>query len=411
VLFPHRNYSRSYVETFVVCLFLLVTATQPLLAQTFTVLHSFSGLDGAVPHSGLTLDAAGNLYGTTFGGGNEAGTVFKLTHTGSGWVLNPLYRFLDNGDGASPAARVVFGRDGALYGTTYSGRPAGVVYKLQPPVSFCRAVLCPWTETVLYTFSGGADGDTPAYGPVVFDPAGALYGTTLYGGSGNCGGVGCGTVYKLSRSGNSWIETVVHNFLPQGDGHEPESGLAFDSAGNLYGTTGLGCAGNGCVYRLAPSGSDWIESVIYSFTGGSDGGAPAAGLIFDRTGKVYGATPTEGPQDGGTIFQMTASEGNWQLSTIYGMPHGIGPQNSLVTDASGNLYGTTTSGGAHGYGTVFKLASTGGGWNYTSLHDFTGGSDGGNPQCELALGTDGVVYGTASTGGDRGLGVVFEIAP
>ncbi len=190
-------------------------------AQTFTVLHQFSGPDGAAPVAGLTMDRAGNLYGTALIGGQGfqycnlgCGTVFKLTHNSSGWVFTPIYIFTGP-DGANPQARVVFGPDGALYGTATQGgaNGRGVVFQLRPPATFCKAVQCLWTETILHNFALSNDGSYPGAGDLLFDRAGNIWGTT-----GDGGDFFSGTVYELVRSNGSWTENVIHSFGAPGDG-------------------------------------------------------------------------------------------------------------------------------------------------------------------------------------------------
>jgi uncharacterized repeat protein (TIGR03803 family) len=208
-------------------------------AETWTVIHSFSGPDGSGPSAGLTMDAAGNLYGTASQGGtHNQGAVFKLTHKSSGWIFTPLYSF-SGPDGSYPSSRVMIGPDGTLYGTTTYGGAAGygAVFRLQPPAGFCHSFQCPWTETVLYSFQGGSNGKEPAYGDLVFDQQGNIYGTALEGGinGSNCYGLGCGVVYKLTRSGNSWTYSLVYSFLGGDDGAAPYAGVIRDAAGNLYG--------------------------------------------------------------------------------------------------------------------------------------------------------------------------------
>jgi uncharacterized repeat protein (TIGR03803 family) len=234
------------VNCWLLILLMAAVLSVPAAAQTFTVLHSFSGADGGTPKSGLTMDRAGNLYGTTMVGGNYnpscfantgCGTVFKLSHSGTGWVLSQLYRFNGTSDGATPMARVVLGPDGALYGTTYYFGPNndGTVFKLQPPATFCHSVSCPWTETTLIGLAQST-GDAPL-GDLTFDAAGNIYGTTALGGVfENCEGSGCGVVYKLSHSGGTWTEDILYNFTDGADGASPRGGVIFDQAGNLYGT-------------------------------------------------------------------------------------------------------------------------------------------------------------------------------
>src|SRR5208283_5470708 len=200
----------------VVAFGLTVVATQAAHAQpTYKVLHNFTGgQDGGGPSAGLTMDRAGNLYGVTYDGGSGYGAVFKLKRVGSAWLFSPLYSFAGGNDGAGPnLAPLVFGPDGSLYGTTYQaadggcygGNGCGTVFKLQPAAAACKTALCPWTETVLYRFTGGSDGGNPV-GPLVFDKTGNIYGTARFGATPGCFGYGCGTVYKLTKSGGSWIQ-------------------------------------------------------------------------------------------------------------------------------------------------------------------------------------------------------------
>ncbi len=258
---------RLFLSAIVILMSLTVVGTRPMQAQTFNVIHTFTGgQDGAYPEAGVTLDNAGNLYGTASGGGlHHDGTVYQLKHTGSAWTFNPLYNF-NGDDGASPQARVIFGPNGTLYGTTtYGGtRDDGTVFNLRPSPRACTAVLCPWTETVLYGFMPGVDGTVP-YGDLVFDQAGNLYGTTEDGGL-----YAQGTVYELTPSGSTWTESVLYNFSGSygsgNDGANPASGVIFDNAGNLYGTTsGGGLFGFGTIFQLTPSGPGWKENILYNF--------------------------------------------------------------------------------------------------------------------------------------------------
>ena len=253
---------------------LTMGVSQSAQAQTFNVLYNFTGgQDGAHPYAGVTMDAAGNFYGTANVGGDltcnpphGCGTVYELKHKGSGFIFNPLYSFGVGPDGGIPTAPVVFGRDGALYSTTsYGGiNGKGTVFNLRPQPRACSTALCPWSETVLYSFKGGANGDGSNPIGLLFDHAGNIYGTTSGGGT-----YGGGTVYELTSSGGGWTESVLHTLGGAGDGSLPyRSVMVFDNAGNLYGTTALGGASNyGTVFQLTPSGSGWTEKVIYNFTG------------------------------------------------------------------------------------------------------------------------------------------------
>jgi uncharacterized repeat protein (TIGR03803 family) len=401
-----------------------VVLTQSAQAQTFKVIHTFTGgADGAQPEGGLTLDQAGNLFGTALEGGNggcdfgSCGTVFKLSHKGSNWLFNTLYAF-SGSDGESPGAGVIFGPDGSLYGTTEMGDIDGTVFNLRPSPTACKTALCSWTHTVLYSFTGQrGDGANPGGAGVIFDRARNIYGTTVFGGGGNCAHSFCGVVYKLTPSNGVWTESVLHIFAAGSDGGNPGGGVILDNAGNLYGTTqlggGYGCGGYGCgtVFEMTPSGNQWTETILYSFHGGSDGNWPTGGLIADHSGNLYGAAPLGGAFGGGTVFELSPSNGNWTFNLLYSLTGGDGPWGSLVMDAAGNLYGATNEEGAYGVGTVFKLTPSGGGWTYTDLYDFTGGNDGEYPICSVILDANGNIYGTAAGGGAYGYGVVWEITP
>lgn len=402
----------------------------PIAAQTFTVIHNFSGgQDGSQPVAGLTIDKAGNFYGTASAGGAGYGTVFKLTHKNSGWTFNPLYSFTGGNEGASPKAPVALGANGTLYGTTAGGGNDGfgTVYNLKPSAVACKSALCPWRETVLYGFRGLPDGAYPESG-VVFDQAGNIYGTTQNGGTGDCDIyhlLGCGIVYELTASGGGWTENVLYSFQ-QNVGAWPDGRIVFDKAGNLYGVcvfcgpifceSGIGVGGS--VYELSPSGSGWTAQALYGFTDGSDGGFPRGGLIFDASGNLYGTTEGNGSGGGGTVFELMAASGSWAFSTIYSFSGSLaGPLDNLAMDAAGNLYGTTYGDGIYRYGSVFKLTPSNGSWTYSSLHDFTGGSDGAFPYSDVVFDGDGNLYGTASEGGNLncgapgGCGVVWKITP
>jgi uncharacterized repeat protein (TIGR03803 family) len=261
-----------------------------------TVLYTFTGLyDGAFPYAGLIMDAGGSLYGTTSSGGFPpyTGLVFKLDKSGHETVL---YYFLNRGDGDYPLAGVIMDANGNLYGTTYYGGAsgAGTVFKLDTT----------GTETVLYSFTGGADGSNPVAG-VIMDTEGNLYGTTEFGGtSPNCGSLGCGVVFKLDTNNNK--ETVLHTFgNGKGEGANPTAGLVLDAKGNLYGTTeygGGGSNGAGMVFKLDTANK---ETKLEVFTGGKDGGFPYAGLIRDKAGNLYGTG-----QFGGNLTDCTNNISN-----------------------------------------------------------------------------------------------------
>ncbi|MFZ0793989.1 MAG: choice-of-anchor tandem repeat GloVer-containing protein [Candidatus Korobacteraceae bacterium] len=406
---------------------LLVLAATSVHAQTFTVLHSFSRTDGWFPDAGLTIDRAGNLYGTTADGGTLGGsccgTVFKMSQRGSGWVLSELHLFSGGSDGTTPLARVVFGPDGTLYGTASGGglNGDGVVFNLQPPATACKSVSCPWIETILFPFQGYSN---PS-GDLVFDATGNIYGTTFNGGNySDCAPLGCGTLYQLAKSGGVWTEDIIHIFTGGTDGQHPDSGVIFDPAGNLYGTA----VGNpnqngnnaGLVFQFVPSGGGWTENVLYQFQpGGQDGEYPYAGLVFDPAGNLYGTTTVGGSNGGGIFYELSPSGSDWNFTSQYSFPRpgfatAGGPYEALIRDGAGNLYGTTATDGANGFGAVFKLTPSNGGWIYTSLHDFNF-NDGYYP-LNVVMDARGNLYGITSYGGNTsdcqyGCGVIFEITP
>jgi uncharacterized repeat protein (TIGR03803 family) len=394
---------------------LIVVSTESAQTQTYKVLYNFTGSqDGAYPKAGLTMDRGGNLYGTAYqGGSSNRGTVFNLTRTGSGWIFSTLYSFTGRLDGGAPIARVVFGPDGSLYGTTEFGGfncgvGCGTVFNLK--VTPCTNTLCPWAETVLYRFSGSSDGANPGYGDLTFDGAAHIFGTTFFGGN-NAQGV----VYKLTAQHGNWTESALYRFTGANDGGNPYSSVIFDKAGKLYGSAYAGGThGYGTVFQLKPSGSSWTENTVYAFQSASDGGSPFGGVVFDNAGNLYGATSGGGPGSGGTVYELMPADGSWTFGVVYsfnGSAYLPGPYGSLTMDAAGNLYGTTTKDGAYGAGSVFKLMPSDGGWTETDLYDFASGSEGAVPYGSVLIDASGNLYGTASQGGANGYGVIWEITP
>jgi uncharacterized repeat protein (TIGR03803 family) len=400
-------------------------------AQTkFKTLYKFTGgQDGGVPVAGLIFDQAGNLYGTTLEGGvsnscvGGCGVVFKLAPNADGsWSETVIGDF---GGGEQTAAGVIFDQAGNLYGTTQGGGPAGAgtVFKLTPTsyatlYSFCL-------------FKNCNDGSLPLAG-LIFDQAGNLYGTTAEGGSTSCG-PRCGVVFQLSPSANGiWTEKVLRRFNG-GDGANPQASLIFDAAGNLYGTTSKGGAnGAGTVFRLIPTATgNWNEQVLHHFTGGKDGGQPMAGLVFDQAGSLYGTTMQGGVLSGcngsgcGVVFKLAQnSKQVWVEQVLHRFTGGDGAQPfaGVILDQAGNLYGTTFSGGElkacvvsgqpSGCGVVFKLAANSkGGWNETVLHYFSDHPNGSHPAAGLIFDVAGNLYGTTAGNLPTNHGSVFEITP
>ena len=323
-------------------------------AGSETVLSTFrGGTDGAFPTGTLARDAAGNLYGTTLRGGGSGcegsgcGTVFWLDTGGKRTVL---HRFGKGTDGQLPFAGVVRDATGGLYGTAESGGSGcggsgcGMVFEIDANRK----------ETVLHEFKGGTDGADPEAG-VILGSAGTLYGTSREGGGSGCNGTGCGTVYKLDQSGK---ETILHRFH-ENDGGLPHAAVIRDRSGNLYGLCAIGGPGGwGTVFRLNRSGK---ESILYGFKGGEDGGSPEAGLVMDAAGNFYGATPEGGANNFGAIFKLDQHGKETVLYSFTGGTDGAYPEATLVRDEKGNLYGTAIEGGVlggcggPGCGVVFKL--------------------------------------------------------
>ncbi len=366
---------------------------------SFKVLYTFAAAaDGERP-TGVMLDPMGNLYGTTGSGGVApcpgyfgCGTVFKLTQSGLETVL---YNFSGEADGGYPQGGVVQDDSGNLYGTALTG---GDTNCSSP--SGCGVVfkLDPvGMETVLHSFEGQpGDGANPG-GMLTRDEAGNLYGTTFSGGPSNLG-----TVFELDASGT---ETVLYSFGSSPDGAHPESALLRSSSGDFYGTTELGgLYGYGTVFKLDAVGQ---ETVLYSFGPMPDGNFPRGEtLVLDGSGDLYGTTEDGGAFGYGTVFRLTPTGDEIVLYSFRGERDGAFPFGGVARDKAGNLYGTTSAAGAsHYYGTVFRLDPAG---NLAVLHSFTGGEDGGNPYSPLVQDPAGNLYGTTNSGV---WGKVFELTP
>lgn len=408
---------------------------------------SFDGADGNLP-TGLSIDAAGNLWGVTAEGGTGdctqekrvgCGTVFELTPTSGGWAAKSIYSFQGGSDGANPTGSLTFDTDGNVYGTTGAGGFGyGTVYELSPQSGG-------YQETVIYAFNDTAthnDGVGPRAG-LVMDSAGNLYGTTGSGGNG-CS-LSCGTVFEVSPAAGGWTESILYNFKgPVGatDGWSPFGSLILDGEGNLYGTTSAGGTGNcsgstgcGVVFEVSPgSGGGWTETILYNFQGVSahvhDGARPYTGMVFDGAGNLYGTTLYGG--NGacndrlgcGAVFELSpAGGGAWTETVIHAFsgPDGYFP-NGLAISAAGNLYGTTGYGGIYNFGAALELvAGSGGTWSENRLHSFGNGKDGQVPSTSMVFDSAGNLYGATSFGGAHvtlacgnaptGCGTVFQLKP
>ena|ERR1700733_856400 len=389
-------------------------------AQTESVIFNFSDSKDGGPAGPLISDAAGNFYGTTFGGGSDfcqfgsCGTVFELSPLGNTWTHRVLYEF-GGPDGAEPLGDLVFDTSGNLYGTTSAGgtNNCGVVFELS------SAPGGTWTQKVLHTFTKIPDGCSPA-GGLTLDAAGNLYGMTEYGGTEKS----LGTVFELMPDPNGlWTEKILHTFGERPlDGANPwYSGLTFDSAGNLYGTTASGgaYAWAGTVFELTPMKSGlWSEKILHNF--GRDyykEAQPEGNLVIDARGNLYGMTTWGGYYSAGTVFELSPdpADGGWVETVAHNFGRdrtdGTSPQGpGLIMDADGNLYGTSTFGGIYDGGVAFKLSRTPGAvWVEDILHSFGKVPDASSPYSGMIFDSAGNLYGTTFAGGYQGSGAVFEI--
>jgi uncharacterized repeat protein (TIGR03803 family) len=401
----------------------------PAWGSSEKVIYSFAGgsADGELPTSNLISDSAGNLYGTTTEGGNSSscgpfggescGVVFQLTPSNGNWTEKVIYSFGGGADGGTPYSGLAMDASGNLYGTTFAGGASGqgTVFELTPANGT-------WTETVLHSFTGGSDGAAPRAGLIL--RGNSLAGTTTLGGSGNgcVFGTPCGTVFGMSHTSKGWIEKVLYTFTGGSDGGIPYGGLVVDNAGNLYGTTTQYGACCGTVFELTPGKGTWTEKTLYSFTGASDGSYPEGTLILDPAGNLYGTTSTGGGSQVGTVFQLEKTQNGWTLNTLHtftGDPDGAVPEAGLVRRGS-SVFGTTYNGGTGSQcglfggtpcGTVYELSRTGQGIVYSVIYSFLSTPDAAQPEGSLWVDQSGDLFGTGYTGGASGNGAVFEIMP
>ncbi len=368
---------------------------------TETVLYAFAGgSDGAYPAGILASDSGGNLYGTTSAGGAYgAGTIFELSPGSGGvWTEGVIYTFTGGVDGGYPNGGLTIDNVGNLYGTTVRAGASGLgtVFELSP------ASGGGWLFSTIHAFSG-PDGAT-SYTPVTFAAAGNLYGTTREGGK-----HGYGVVFEMKRNAAGvWSESVLYSFTGGKDEGFPMSGVVLDASGNIYGTNvGVVEDAPGVAFQLSrqPSGGWKIKPFV------NVGLYPDSTPIIDDAGNVYGTT-YEGGYGYGNIYELQPeSGGRWkqeQLWSFSGGTDGSYPYSSLVRNSQGNLYGVTPSGGATGNGVVYELMYESPYWNELELYSFKGGTDGSLPETLLA-GPVGTFYGTTQFGGENGFGTVFAI--
>jgi len=384
----------------------------------FKVLHHFyagKNNNGGL-YGGLTLDSKGNLYGTTWGGGGGSGTVFELMPSSEGvWTEKVLHSFDWRKEGNAPLGILLFDGDSTLYGTTSINGPSGVGAVFQ--LTYASGV---WNSSVIADYGSHAG--------VVFDQAGNLYGNI------GPGEYDEGAVTELVPGAGGWTQSYLYSFCrkvnPCLDGDAPISGVVFDSAGNLYGTTeygGKGIGGDwGTAYELKKqSDGTWRHILLHSFpASANDGKLVYGGLVLDKSGNLYGTTLQGGGKgcgEGtgcGTVYELAPTAKGWKETVLYNFPNpknGAGPSSSLTFDAFGNLWGTAAGGTGQcngGCGVVFKMTpGSNGQWTYSVVHQFTG-NDGAYPNASVVFDSKGNLYGTTELGGGgNSVGVVFEITP
>jgi hypothetical protein len=382
------------------------------MAQTFSSLYSFTGgSNGANPDGNLVGGPSGTLLGTTpYGGANGYGSVFQLTKSAGVWHQAVIYSFQGGtADGANPGAGLTKGGGGVYFGTCFAGGSTGngVVFQLTPPASGGT-----WTETVLYNFQGGNDGAGPT-SQLVVDKRGDIDGTTTGGGSASAG-----TVFQLvPAAGGGYTETLLYSFLGAKDGAYPQSGVTVGVRGSLFGTTC--CGSQGTVFKLSELNGTWTKTTIFNFTKYSIGAFPYGGLAVTDKDVVYGTTSAGGSGGGGIVFTLAPPKSGraWTFTTIHsftGGTDGGSPYGSVLLSSTGSLYVTTTAGGTYGSGAVLEFtAPTGSGtsWTETPLYEFTGGADGSQPYSGVIASAAGTLLGTTAFGGATDYGTVYAVVP
>jgi uncharacterized repeat protein (TIGR03803 family) len=384
-----------------------LASSQPAAAApSLTTLYAFSGngVDGGNPASPLVFDSSGNLYGSaTFE--FVGGYVFQLAPpvaAGGGWTHSTIYTT----QSIDLPVNLTIAPSGVLYGTSAGGFIGqqffpGSVFQLEHTQSG-------WSSAVTHRFNG----PYALSGAALLDSRGDVYGVSANGGPN-----GGGQVFELAAlPGGGLAKIALVSFASAG---APYGALISDGEGHLFGTTSGGSSGNGTIYALTyVPGQGWVKSILYRFTGMDDGGAPMTGLAMDSAGNLYGTTTKGGSSDGGTIFELSPPVPGtgyaWTETTLIdSFGSAASKKGPLILDSAGNLYGTAGGGGANGFGSVFEVSpsTSGTGWSKTALWQFADGPDGGNPLAGVILGADGNLYGTTSSGGSGGHGTVFALTP
>jgi hypothetical protein len=381
-----------------------------LVPSNFVTLHQFAGptSDGGTPDSGLIIDSNGDLFGTTQSGGNVVGggvggdgTVFELTPSNGGYILNILYAFTGGTAGQTPFSSLLMDSHGDLFGTTLGGGDAnsdGTVFEMTPGSSG-------YTYSTVYTFTGGNGGQSPSTA-LIMDNSGDLFGTTGHGSD------SFGTVFELTPGSSGYTFNSLHVFTGGTDGDNPGNVVLYN--GNLFGTTGMGGSNNdGTVFELTPGSNGYTFNTIYDFTDGNDGSYPSADLTMDSSGDIFDTAYGGGSGQLGTIVELTPGSNGYTLNTLYkftGGDDGLAPIGGVILDGNGNLFGTTSGGitANHTDGTVFELTAGDDGYTLTTLHTFTG-DDGEAPVGNLVLDNQGDLFGDTVEGGTDGEGTVFEL--
>jgi uncharacterized repeat protein (TIGR03803 family) len=378
------RFARAASVVLALAVLVLVLQTRSAQAQTFTVLSNFTGPSGAYPYGGLMQDSAGTIYGTTYSGGSSsAGTMFAMLYG-----AEPVLHSFSGSDGSIPKGGLIRDQNGVLYGTTQEGGAFGfgTVFALTNTGSL----------TTLHSFAGGSSDGAAPFGGLVMDSSGNLYGTTGSGGL-----FGLGTVWTVSPSGT---ETVLYSFSGP-DGSSPAYGsLMLDKTGNLYGVTAWGGASNdGVIFRITTGGS---FTLLHNFAG-TDGSLANGAPVEDASGNLYGTAAQGGNYGAGTVWKLTPTgvlSVLYQLGAA-GTADGSYPLAGLARDSKGTLYGVTYYGGSYGQGTVFKVK----GHTFTLLHSFNCSSDGCYPVGALIKDKSGNLFGTGNVGGANGVGTLWEV--